>query len=193
LGEIDPGNETAINALVELLQPNPNEDEYIKYTPSPRGKVAESLGRIDPGNEKAIATLVELIESTDAAEDDEWEIASEAVSSLGEIGTGNEKAISTLIKLIQNGWDEDELVAETLGKIDPGNEIAITTLVKLILDGGDEDEIVANSLEQILQGAQYPKVVTALKNYMMMRFSNTTATFISTNLVTMFSGVVPKI
>ncbi len=179
LGEIDPGNETAINALVELLDPNPNEDEYIRYIPSPRGEVAESLGRIDPGNEKAIATLVELIESADTAEDEAWEIVSEAVMSLGEIGIGNEKAINTLVKLIQNGWDQEELIAETLGKIDPGNEIAITTLLKLILDGGDIEEVMneevmniedmgagAESLERILQGEQYAKVVTALKHYM---------------------------
>ncbi|MBD2013821.1 GUN4 domain-containing protein [Microcoleus sp. FACHB-53] len=156
LGEIDPGNQTAIAALVELLHPN-----WEQYIENARCHVAESLGKIDPANEMAIATLVELIET---AED--WEIISEAVRSLGEIGTGNKKAIAALVKLIHNGGDEDEVVAEILGKIDPGNEIAINTLVELILNGWDEDEVVANSLKLILQGNLFPKVVTALKHYM---------------------------
>jgi HEAT repeat protein/GTPase SAR1 family protein len=156
LGEIDPGNQTAIAALVELLHPN-----WEQYIENARCHVAESLGKIDPGNEMAIATLVELIET-----DEDWDIISEAVRSLGEIGTGNKKAIAALVKLIHNGGDEDEVVAESLGKIDPGNEIAINTLVELILNGWDEDEVVANSLKLILQGNLFPKVVTALKHYM---------------------------
>jgi hypothetical protein len=161
LGEINSDNETAITTLEELLNPlNPNLDKDILNA---RCYVAESLGKIDPGNKTAIAILVELIQKTE-----DEETRSEAVRILGEIGTGNEKAIAALIELIQNGGDEDELVAtaESLGKIDPGNEIAIATLVKLILNGRDEDEIAANSLNSILQGDQFPKVVTALKHYM---------------------------
>ncbi len=158
LGKIDPGNETAINTLVELI--HPTQEEYIQDD-SIRVQAAHSLGRIVPSNEIAISTLVDVIQT----QKDEDTVL-DAIISLGEVSKGNELAINALVKLIQNGWDQEERVAETLGKIDPGNEIAITTLVKLILDGGDEDEIVADSLEQILQGAQYPKVVTALKNYM---------------------------
>jgi HEAT repeat protein/transcriptional regulator with XRE-family HTH domain len=161
LGEINSDNETAITTLEELLNPlNPNLDKDILNA---RCYVAESLGKIDPGNKTVIAILVELIQKTE-----DEETRSEAVRILGEIGTGNEKAIAALIELIQNGGDEDELVAtaESLGKIDPGNKIAIATLVKLILNGRDEDEIAANSLNSILQGDQFPKVVTALKHYM---------------------------
>jgi HEAT repeat protein len=158
LGKIDSDNEIAINALVELI--HPTHDEYIQddFT---RYKAAGTLGIIDPGNEIAISTLVDVIKTQK-----EWGIVSDALRYLGEVGTGNKMAINALVDLIQNGWDADEILAETLGEIDPGNEVAITTLVKLILDGGDVDEIVANRLERILQGEQYAKVVIALKHYM---------------------------
>jgi HEAT repeat protein/energy-coupling factor transporter ATP-binding protein EcfA2 len=159
LGEIDPGNEIAITALVQLI--DPTQDEFILYYDT-RCRAAESLGKIDPGNEMAITALIELIKAAEDSKD--WESVSQAVGILAEIGTGNDTAIATLLKLLET--DCDQTIAESLGNIDPGNEIAITTLVKLILDGWDVDEIAANSLEKILQGDQFPKVVTALNHYM---------------------------
>jgi HEAT repeat protein len=57
LGTIDPGNEKAIAALVQLLQSTTVDD----YT---RRQAASSLGKIAAVNEKAIAALVQLLQST---------------------------------------------------------------------------------------------------------------------------------
>ncbi len=54
LGQIDSGNQKAIDALVELIG-NPQLDDDT------RRQAAYSLGQIDPGNQKAIPALVELI------------------------------------------------------------------------------------------------------------------------------------
>jgi HEAT repeat protein/energy-coupling factor transporter ATP-binding protein EcfA2/Fe-S-cluster formation regulator IscX/YfhJ len=162
LGEIDSGNETAINSLVQLI--HPTIEEYI-LVDEIRCQAAETLGKINPGNETAIAFLIDLIQTTEDAD-----ILLHAVGSLGEIGTGSETEIAFLSDLIQRTEDMDvcRLAAESLGKIAPGNEIAITALVELILMGWDEDEIAANSLKSILQGNQCLKVVAALKHYMAM-------------------------
>jgi HEAT repeat protein len=147
LGEIDPGNEIAISTLIQLIDPNQNEFILDDET---RCYVAESLGRIDPGNEKAIAVLIELIQTTEdwetrseavsileqigtgnemaiaalvkliqAADDDA--ICRNVAESLGKIDPGNETAITALIELILNGWDEDELAANSLEAILQGN------------------------------------------------------------------------
>jgi HEAT repeat protein len=70
LGEIDPGNEKAIDALVELIQISQDADTCLK--------AARSLGEIDPGHEKAIDALVELIRNGW----DEDEIAANSLRSV---------------------------------------------------------------------------------------------------------------
>ena len=121
LGEIDPGNQEAITALVQLIEQT--EDDFT------RREAAESLGKIDPGNPQAIAALVQLLEQT------ENELTCRVVAeSLGEIVQGNPKAIAALVQLLVH---EDEYtrrqVAYILGEIDPGNAQVIAALVRLLV------------------------------------------------------------
>ncbi|MEH2316640.1 HEAT repeat domain-containing protein, partial [Nostoc sp.] len=89
LGQIDPGNQKAIDALVELIgKPQLDNDT--------RREVASSLGQIDPGNQKAIDALVELIGKPQLADS----TRRQALESLGQIGSGNQKAIAALVELI---------------------------------------------------------------------------------------------
>ena len=156
LGEINPGNQTAIAALFHWLN---LQDEYIVHN-SIRVEAAESLSTIEPNNELVISTIIQIIESS---EDDE--LIELAVRYLQEFAINDQKAIATLEKLVLTE-DYGHSIEESLGTIDPGNETAITNLLALILNGEDEDEIVAESLERILQGNHFPKVVAALKHYM---------------------------
>lgn len=156
LGEINPGNQTAIAALIQWLNPR---DEFIVHN-SIRVEAAESLSKIEPSNELVISTIIETIESS---EDDE--LIEVAVRYLQEFAINDQKAIATLEKLAL-AENYGHSIEESLGTIDPGNETAITNLLALILNGEDEDENVAESLERILQGNHFPKVVTALKHYM---------------------------
>jgi HEAT repeats len=144
LGNIDPGNQKAIDALVEMLS-YPNLDDETRW------RVAESLGNIDPGNQKAIDALVEMLSYPNL--DDEtrydktrydktrWRVA----ESLGNIDPGNQKAIDALVEMLSSPNLDDETrydktrydetrwrVAESLGNIDPGNQKAIDALVQLL-------------------------------------------------------------
>ncbi|MEH2416378.1 HEAT repeat domain-containing protein [Nostoc sp.] len=156
LGEINPGNQIAITALFQWLNPR---DEFIVHN-SIRVEAAESLSKIQPSNELVISTIIETIESSE--DDDLIELA---VIYLQEFAINDQKAIATLEKLALTE-DYGYSIEESLGTIDPGNETAITNLLALILNGEDEDELVAGSLERILQGNHFPKVVAALKHYM---------------------------
>jgi HEAT repeat protein/energy-coupling factor transporter ATP-binding protein EcfA2 len=123
LGEIDPGNEIAICALVQLLQ----STDYVVT----RWQAAYSLGEIDPGNKNAIAALVQLLQSTTVKNS----TRRQAADILGEIGTGNENAIAALVQLLQSTTVKNSIrseAAKSLGKIDPGNENAIAALVQLL-------------------------------------------------------------
>jgi hypothetical protein len=120
LGEIDPGNQEAIAALVKLIQASQDE--------STRRYAAKSLGEIDPGNQEAIAALVKLIETSQ----DEFTRRS-AAENLGKIGAGNQEAIAALVKLIGTSQDEytGEQAAESLGKIlEEAQMAAVVTALK---------------------------------------------------------------
>ncbi|MBD2207628.1 HEAT repeat domain-containing protein, partial [Calothrix sp. FACHB-1219] len=155
LGTIDPGNQHAIAALVQLLQsPDVDEDTLLQ--------AAQSLGKIDPGNQHAIAALVQLLQSPDV---DNYTLL-QAAQSLGKIGTGNPDAIAALVQLLQSpDVDEDTLLqaAQSLGKIDPGNQHAIAALVQL-LQSPDVDNYTllqaAQSLGKI--GTGNPDAIAAL-------------------------------
>ncbi|MBN3907216.1 MAG: HEAT repeat domain-containing protein [Nostoc sp. NMS1] len=157
LGTLDPGNKSAIAALMLLIQQNNshlrtairslgeigygNETvittliQFIKITP---GNVIHSLGKIGYGNETAIAALIQFIQMKPD------EIATEclmlediyqgAIIALGNIAYGNQIAIATLIDFIQR-YKDDVIcshAAKALWDIDPGNPIALNTLVQII-------------------------------------------------------------
>jgi HEAT repeat protein len=80
LGKIDPGNQNAIDALVQLLN-SPNLDDDT------RRQVAESLGNIGQGNQNAIDALVQLLNSPNLDDYTRREVA----ESLGNIGSRQSK------------------------------------------------------------------------------------------------------
>jgi HEAT repeat protein len=88
LGEIDPGNEKAIAALLQLLQSN-----------NTCWQVASSLGKIGIGNENAIAALV-LVVLLNHVDDD---TRSQAAFSLGKILQDN-KYFFEVVKTLSGYW-----------------------------------------------------------------------------------------
>ncbi|NES66227.1 MAG: HEAT repeat domain-containing protein, partial [Okeania sp. SIO2D1] len=155
--KIEPGNEKAIHALVQLLEstlsqlsqnylfdPNRslksipwhieaiflrNSSEYICI------QAAESLWEIDPGNQNSIDALVQLLKSTS------YEfICIQALLKLDEIGAKNQKAIDALVQLLGSTSDDSIYwqAAYSLGKIDPGNKKAIDALVQLLESTSDD-------------------------------------------------------
>jgi HEAT repeat protein/energy-coupling factor transporter ATP-binding protein EcfA2 len=153
LGEIDPGNEIAIAALVQMLP---------HYHDSRRTLLAESLGKIGAGNKNAIAALVQLLQSNDEKDHNRRQ----AAESLEKIGMGNEIAIVALVQLLQSNDEKDHnrrQVAESLGKIDPGNKIAIAALVQLLQSTNVDNDTrwqAAESLGKIAMGSE--KAIAAL-------------------------------
>ncbi|MBD2575785.1 CHAT domain-containing protein, partial [Arthrospira platensis] len=120
-------NETAISALVNLLETTTDESTRIL--------AAESLGQIGKDNETAISALVNLLETTT---DKSTRI--QAAKSLGQIGKDNETAMSALVNLLETStdWYTRRRVAESLGQIGTGNERAISALVKLLETNKDK-------------------------------------------------------
>ncbi|MEH1965080.1 HEAT repeat domain-containing protein [Nostoc sp.] len=157
LGTLDPGNKSAIAALLLLVQQNNsylgtaicslgkigygNETvintliQFIKITP---WTVIHSLGKIGYGNETAIAALIQFIKMKPDEIANEWltleDIYEGAVRALGNIAYGNRIAIATLIDFIKI-YKDDVIcshASKALWDIDPGNPIALNTLVQIL-------------------------------------------------------------
>ncbi|MBW4499053.1 MAG: HEAT repeat domain-containing protein [Scytonema hyalinum WJT4-NPBG1] len=153
LEKIDPGNETAINALLNLIVTSQDES-------APR-LAAHTLGKIAVGNETAITALLILIATSES------ELTrSLAADSLGKIAVGNETTIAALVNLIATSQDKGTrwLAAESLGKIDPGNETAIAALVNFIDTSQDQGTrwLATDSLGKIAVGNE--TAIAALVN-----------------------------
>ncbi len=192
LGKIDPGNQTAIQTLVELIGFSQDEDTrwraanslgeisagnqtaiqaLLDYIGSSQdgfifSKAAESLGKSDPVNQTAIQDIVKLIRSCP-----DKITRLETACILKEIGAGNQTVIQALVELIRSCPDEEirRRTVCSLGEIGAGNQTAIQALVELI--GSSQDEITrweaAESLKEILlKQEQIAGVVTALKDYL---------------------------
>jgi hypothetical protein len=98
LGKIDPGNQEAIKALVNLIENTENKDT--------RQQAAESLGKIGQGNQEAIKALVNLIATTKDQFTWGW-----PVWSLGNIlttGPQYRKVVSALKHNLSDAVDEND-------------------------------------------------------------------------------------
>ncbi|MEH1893750.1 MAG: hypothetical protein V7K94_00255 [Nostoc sp.] len=174
LGTLDPGNKSAIAALMLLIQQNNshlgtairslekigygNETvittliQFIKITP---WAVIHSLGQIGCGNETAIAALIQFIKMKPDEITNEWlmleDIYEGAIKALGNIAYGNQIAIATLIDFIQRY--KDDLIcsdaAKALWDIDPGNAIALNILVQ-ILETTDNTSLLDMSVRYLM-------------------------------------------
>ncbi|WP_235526526.1 NACHT domain-containing protein [Nostoc piscinale] len=125
LGQLDPGNKSAIAALVKLLH---STDEYYEII---RWLAAKSLGQIDPGNEKAIAALEHLLQLTDLHKNTYMQ----AAKSLGQIDPGNQNAIAALVQVLQSSELDEDIrwqAAHSLQEIGTGNKNVIVALAQLL-------------------------------------------------------------
>ncbi|MBW4571348.1 MAG: HEAT repeat domain-containing protein [Tolypothrix carrinoi HA7290-LM1] len=126
LGEIDPGNKSAIAALFFLKPPAEDIPTFSQINPIP-----EKIVSVD---ENAIAAVIHTIETTLSKE-----ICYDAIASLGKIAYGNQAAITALEKFLQiNQGDRICLeAATTLWKIDLGNVAALNALVYILETTGN--------------------------------------------------------
>lgn len=122
LGQINPGNKTAIQALVLLLESTQDEDTSLR--------IAKCLGQLDPGNETAIQALVLLFESTQ-----DEDICLRAAECLGQIDPGNKTAVQKMLWLFEFSQNKDTRfkavkAVTRLGKIGTSTETAMQILVR---------------------------------------------------------------
>lgn len=185
LGQIDPGNQDAINTLSKLLREwkhpeviqgleqigtgdsnliaslthllfNEQRESIIRQT-------AESLGYIDPSNSDAINALVHMLFASQGSKrDNPWIV----IQSLRKVSAVNSGAIYSLIHLLRTSQDENirGRSIESLGQIGASNLDAITALTDLLHTSQSESTILraAKSLEQIDSGNS--DAITALTN-----------------------------
>lgn len=120
LGKLDPGNKSAIAALVLLLEVIPNDFNLWNIT--------HSLMKIDPDNPAGISTLVKLTQ----ADTNGWSDLSRRRWCT--VAVGNEIVINALVQLLQTITDIETIVCtiKNLGVIATGNEIAINALIELM-------------------------------------------------------------
>lgn len=144
LGQINPGDETAIAYLVNNIQNYADclIDPYVHRLQLDR------LWQIDPNNKSIIGFLIEIIQTTDLLE-----ILIAASESLAKFDPRNKTAIaflSHLIKLEENNfflW----AYTQSLGKIEPANPLVIQSFIYLINDTQYKLQECYNSLINILE------------------------------------------
>ncbi|MGD2181124.1 HEAT repeat domain-containing protein [Lusitaniella coriacea] len=165
LGKLDPGNKSAIAALVLLMQQSPH--------PSTIWKAASSLMAIDPKNSALPPSLITLIKKLPAHSRNLRKIAEAII----QIDPNYPTLIPTLIAIAQKLPSHFCLLrdaVEVLGKVGEGNETVIDALIRLteitpeqLLDNDfyfDSSEwlrkLAAESLSKIAVGNE--KVIAAL-------------------------------
>jgi HEAT repeat protein len=121
LNKLDPGNKTAMAALVLSLQFSPNQDTSYQ--------LICSLEEIGCGNETAIICLIDLMQTTLNKD-----TCIHAIKALGKIGNGNAKAIVALVDFLQINQGDNicTYAVESLWKIDPDNTLIVTTLLAIL-------------------------------------------------------------
>ena len=121
LGQLDPGNKSAIAALFFLKPPAEDTPTFSQISVT-----QEEIVSVD---ENAIAAVIHTIETPLSKE-----ICYHAIVSLEEIAYGNQTAIATLEKFLQINQGDGICfeAATTLWKIDPGNLTALKALVYIL-------------------------------------------------------------
>ncbi|MEH2375989.1 hypothetical protein [Nostoc sp.] len=144
LGQINPGDQTAIAFLVNEIQ---NYADCWIDCWMHRQKL-DKLWQIDPSNESIINFLVEIIQTIEAGE-----MMLAVADSLAKFDPRNEAAVAFLDKEIQDQEDNffRWLFAYSLGKIDPGNKLAINTITQFLKNLEDELHSYQASLINILK------------------------------------------
>lgn len=121
LALLNPGNPTAIAALVLLLKYSPNQDTLFY--------LIRDLGEVGSGNEAVIISLIEEVQTTLNKN-----VCICAIRALGKIANGHQKAITVLVEfLLRNQGDNICIYAvESLAAIDPDNPAIIKTLLNIL-------------------------------------------------------------
>ncbi|MFN5515613.1 MAG: HEAT repeat domain-containing protein, partial [Cyanobacteriota bacterium] len=128
LGELDPGNETAIRVLFRELSQGSQSEDW--------GMALQGLGKIGQGHLPAIQTLLGLLNQSLASH-----LQRQVLAALAQIAPGHDLAIASLLQHLRrsaNGALRCQ-VAESLEKIDPGNPAALSALRGFLQDQTDPD------------------------------------------------------
>jgi HEAT repeat protein/GTPase SAR1 family protein len=127
LGEIDPGNLVALQALIVLGQTA--EYEYTRW------QAVESLGKIDKDNPEVFKALFRLVQAPK-----DGLAGMQAAQSLGKIAKDDPEVLQVLIQLVQTAEDGGtcKLAAESFGEIDKDNPQAIQALIGLLQTSKDD-------------------------------------------------------
>lgn len=137
LGKLDPGNKSAIAALVLLLQVT--QDTLTIW------KITDSLMQIDPDNPAVIPKLVQLTQvNTDRWSNRDrrcWYTLKLAIDALGKVGLGNQTVIDALVYLLQTNTNRMicNRASKSLEEIAIGNEVAIDALIELMQTTANKD------------------------------------------------------
>ena len=188
LGELDPGNTTAIAALLGLVRVARCEGELVTAASSPI--------KIDPGNETAIATLVKLTENTVVTLDQLQDI----ISQLGKIDPGHPEAIAALILLTQitEKWFKSEScyqinrvreeAAQALSKIGIGDEAAILALAQFV-ESNPSPAICCYVAANLIKGdPRNDKAIAALAQRLESNTHPATCCYLAVHLLQLDSG-----
>jgi len=121
LGELDPGNKSAIAALTLLTPAVENKQTFCQISQNP--------GEVPVGDESTIASLVQVIETTLSEE-----ICFFAIIDLQKIAVGNPTAIAALVHLMETTLNKNNCsqAIAALGKIAVGDRTTIASLVKFL-------------------------------------------------------------
>ncbi|BAZ08770.1 hypothetical protein NIES4071_05760 [Calothrix sp. NIES-4071] len=121
LALLNPGNPTAIAALVLLLKYSPNQDTLFY--------LIRDLEEVGSGNKAVITSLIDLMQTTLNKN-----VCIRTIEALGKIANGNLKAIAALMEfLVRNQGDNICIYAvESLAAIDPDNPAIIKTLLNIV-------------------------------------------------------------
>jgi HEAT repeat protein/energy-coupling factor transporter ATP-binding protein EcfA2 len=127
LGQIDRGNEQAIDELIRALEST--KDEYTRKI------IAESLEQISIGNETAIAKFIRIL----AATEDE-DMRNSVASILSKNAIHNELAISNLFKVLESTQDEHTRwnIADIVGDIAMNEQWVIERSIQILVSTDDQ-------------------------------------------------------
>lgn len=183
LGEIDPGNKAAIQALKHMIEMNYSKSSSTHskdaYTKREAIKILGKLAANNENNENVVQTIARIATTSQDAFFQEA-----AAESLGEIGNSSEIAVQTLVWLLEATHDEsisatkpwdtvDNILSnhihsiryraiESLGKVGFNSTSAIETLVQVLKVAQDENTLwkASDSLGEI--GIGNTSVIQAL-------------------------------
>ncbi|MEH2194239.1 MAG: hypothetical protein V7K98_16585 [Nostoc sp.] len=172
LGELDPGNKSAIAALTLLTPVVENKQTFCQTSQNP--------WEIPVGDETAIAAFIHDIKRIP-----DQDISWYGIAALGEIAYGNQTAIAVLIQLMETTLNKGNCceAIKTLGKIAVDDQTAIASLIKFLeINQGDRicfdaakalwqidtgNAVALNTLAYILKTSASASLINCVATYLL--------------------------